>query len=310
MVFRDKNMKRKILITAIVLLCGTWLLCNETDSKKTKYDIEMVYVKGGTFKMGCSPEWKNCELDELPAHDVKVSDFYIGKYEVTQKQWREVIGTDARQHWYEGSSRYGEGDNYPMYYVSWYEAVEFCNKLSELTGRKPVYIIDKTRKDANNESVWENVDNKKWVVTAIPKANGYRLPTEAEWEYAARGGKKSNGYQYSGSNDIEEIAWYGGNTGNTEDSHGKTHPVGTKKANELGIYDMSGNVWEWVFDWYGKYGNSRQADPKGAVSGVFRVNRGGSWYPGTKYARVFFRGVDISGTNSSFIGFRLALGSK
>jgi len=303
-------MKRKILFAAIALLYSVWLPGEEADFTDVRSGIEMVHVEGGTFKMGCAPEWKNCELDEFPFRDVTVSDFYIGRFEVTQKQWREVAGTDARKHWYKEQALYGEGDNYPMYYISWYEALEFCNKLSELAGRKPVYSIDKTKKDPNNDSVWEDVTKMKWVVTVSHEANGYRLPTEAEWEYAARGGKKSNGYQYSGSNTIGEVAWYRENSGVTEYEMGKTQPVGIKKANELGIHDMSGNVWEWVFDWYGNYGDSPQTNPTGPASGVFRVNRGGSWYPDAKFSRVFFRGVAIPGTNSSFIGFRLALSHK
>ena len=296
---------------AIMLLGSAWLLGDEAGFTDARYGIEMVSVKGGTFHMGCGPEWGDCELDERPAHDVTLKDFYIGKYEVTQKQWREIMGTDARQHWPEGSASFDEGDNYPMYYVSWYEAVEFCNKLSKLVGYKPVYRIDKTRKDPNNESIWENATNKKnWAITVIPKANGYRLPTEAEWEYAARGGNKSHGYQYSGSNIIDEVAWYMMNSGFTEDDFGRPGTVGAKKANELGLHDMSGNIWEWVFDWYGDYVDKPQTDPNGPTSGVFRVNRGGNWYPGAKYSRVFFRGVAVSSTNSSFIGFRLARSSK
>jgi len=293
-------MTRKILATIFMLLNSTWLQCAEKDFTETKYGIEMVHIKGGEFNMGCAPEWKNCEADELPAHKVKVSDFYIGRYEVTQKQWREIMGTAAREHWYEEKPSFGEGDNYPMYYVNWYEAVEFCNKLSELTGRKPVYRIDKTMKDPNNEGVWEDRIGKKWIVTVISGANGYRLPTEAEWEYAARGGAKSKGYKYSGSNNLDDVAWYWDNSARC------THEAGSKQPNELGIYDMSGNVWEWCWDWYGPYSDNAQTDPIGAASGFCRVIRGGAWNSSGRSARSASRCQTGPDSWSHDIGFRLA----
>ena len=142
---------------------------------------------------------------------------------------------------------YFKGDNLPVEQVSWDNCLEFISKLNSLTGRK------------------------------------FRLPTEAEWEYAARGGKKSRGYQYSGSFNISDVAWYNGNSGN------KIHPIGMKQANELGVYDMSGNVNEWCQDWYGSYVSSSQTNPLGANSGSFRVCRGGSWYFGTVNCRSSFR---------------------
>jgi len=268
---------------------------------------EMAYVEGGMFVMGCDPKQELfCHDEEKPAHQVTLTkDFYIGKYEVTQKQWREIMGTDLRRQrdMFDGSlSIRGEGDDFPMYYVNWYDAVEFCNKLSELTGYKPAYSIDKTVKKADKNGVEYN----EWIVKLIPEANGYRLPTEAEWEYAARGGNKSNGYQYSGSNNIRDIAWY---DGNSEDG---AHPVGTKKANELGIYDMTGNVDEWVSDRYGflYYANSPLHDPNGPVEGGSRVIRGGSWYIHASNARVSIRYGYGPGIRSFNIGFRLARNSK
>ena len=186
----DKAMLRKILIAAI-MLSAVMKLRGETGADFTdpQYGIEMAYVQGGTFIMGCSPPEDEFCLALLnfgymhPAHSVTVGDFYIGRYVVTQGQWAEIMGTDVRQYLYEARNGlptiHGEGSDYPMYYVSWYDAVEFCNKLSELTGRKPAYNIDKTRSDPNNES---KGDDKKWTVTLIPEANGWRLPTEAEWE--------------------------------------------------------------------------------------------------------------------------------
>ena len=129
----------------------------------------------------------------------------------------------------------------------------------------------------------------------------FRLPTEAEWEYAARGGKKSRGYQYSGSSDISDVAWYDGNSGS------KPHPVGTKQANELGIYDMSGNVWEWCLDWHGSYSSSSQTNPTGAVSGSSRVFRGGCWCGIARSCRLSYRSYYTPVYRNNGLGLRLAL---
>ena len=158
-----------------------------------------------------------------------------------------------------------KGDNLPVEEVSWNDCQEFISKLNSLTGRK------------------------------------FRLPTEAEWEYAARGGKKSRSYQYSGSSNISDVAWYDGNSVN------KTHPVGTKQANELGIYDMTGNVWEWCSDWYGFYSSSSQTNPTGADSGSGRVCRGGSWYGNARYCRLSFRDCTPPDCRGYNLGLRLAL---
>jgi formylglycine-generating enzyme required for sulfatase activity len=218
--------------------------------------FEMVAVKGGTFTMGCTSEQSDCDDDEKPTHSVTLSDYYIGKFEVTQELWQAVMGNNPS---------YFKGANYPVEQVSWNDIQEFIKKLNQKTG-----------------------------------AN-FRLPTEAEWEYAARGGNKSNGYKYSGSNNIDNVAWYKSNSGS------KTHPVGQKTPNELGIYDMSGNVWEWCQDWYGNYSSSSQTNPKGPSSGSDRVLRGGSWGSGARYCRVSYRDADNPDSRGSYCGFRLAL---
>ena len=217
----------------------------------------MVWVEGGTFRMGATSEQDGDAYDnEKPVHSVTLSGYYIGKTEVTQALWKAVMGSNPSEF---------KGDNLPVENVSWYDCQEFIRKLNSLT-------------DQN-----------------------FRLPTEAEWEFACRGGNNSRGYKYSGSNYIDNVAWYAGNSGH------KTHPVATKSPNELGIYDMTGNVWEWCADWYGDYSSGAQTNPKGPYGGSRRVNRGGSWAYNVRGCRSSFR-FDYYPTDRSYNhGLRLAL---
>ena len=239
---------------------------------------EMVFVKGGTFTMGCTNEQGKCENDEKPAHQVTLSDYYIGKYEVTQGFWKKVMGNNP-------SYFNNCGDDCPVEYVSWDDCQTFISKLNQLTGKR------------------------------------YRLPTEAEWEYAAHGGRDVAGNaqlqtKYAGSNALDEVAWCFDNS-DVNYSGGYVyngrklgiHTVGTKKPNALGIYDMSGNVWEWCNDWYGGYSSSGVTNPKGLTTGAGRVIRGGSWnYYGYSY-RVSDRSYDYSGNSGINIGLRLTFSS-
>ncbi len=221
--------------------------------------FEMVYVQGGTFRMGATVEQGSDAVDdEKPVHSVTLSDFHIGKYEVTQGLWKEVMGENP------GYNK--AGDNYPVERVSWEDCQRFIERLNNRTGLK------------------------------------FRLPTEAEWEYAAWGGWKSRGYKYSGTTyELESVAWYDGNSGN------RTHPVGQKQANELGLYDMSGNVWEWCQDWYGSYGSAAQMNPTGPQSGAYRVLRGGSYRNDARCCRVSYRDYDGPRDLSFSNGLRLVL---
>ena len=256
-------------------------------TKKTlNEDSDFVCIEGGSFEMGSNYGDDN----EKPVHTVTVKSFYMRKYLVTQKEWLEVMGRND-------SKFRGHGENLPVENVRWYEVLEYCNKLSEEKGLTPVYTIDKSQNDKNNKN---DQDSWKWVVDWNQEANGYRLPTEAEWEYAALGGKGPTwNFEYSGSDNIDEVAWYNKN------SEGKTHDVGTKEPNRLGLYDMSGNVWEWCWDWYGDYSGGSQTDPLGPSSGSTRVERGGSWDYGAGSARPVSRRGIFPHHRSYQLGFRL-----
>jgi len=220
----------------------------------------MVLVQDGTFTMGCTDkQGSDCSDNEKPAHRVTVSNFYMGKYEVTQAQWKAVMGSNPS---------YFKGDRLPVEQVSWYDVQEFIRKLNANTGKQ------------------------------------YRLPTEAEWEFAARGGIKSKGYKYSGSDKANRVAWYAGN------SKSKTHDVGKKRSNELGLYDMSGNVWEWCSDCYGDYTSAAKTNPTGPYSGSNRVFRGGSWGSVAGDVRVSARTYSKPDYSRDGLGFRLACSSK
>lgn len=231
--------------------------------------FKMIYVEGGTFTMGATSEQgDDAYSEEKPAHTVTLSSYCIGETEVTQVLWQAVMGQKPTSDGSQWSNTYGLGSNYPAYNVSWNDCQDFIKKLNAITGEI------------------------------------FRLPTEAEWEYAARGGNKSRGYKFAGSNTIDDVAWYLSN------SNSETHNVATKQANELGIYDMSGNVWEWCNDWYDSYSSSSQTNPKGPESGGYRVHRGGSWRFSAWCGRVSRRGEDADSRptiRDNDQGLRLAL---
>ena len=215
----------------------------------------MVRVEGGTFTMGATPEQDSDAYDrEKPTHQVTLSTYYIGKYEVTQAEWQAVMGTNPSNF---------KGNNLPVECVSWDDCQDFIRKLNELTGKQ------------------------------------FRLPTEAEWEYAARGGNKSNRTKYAGGSDIDNVGWYDGNSNST------THPVGQKRANELGLYDMSGNVREWCQDGCDDYSSASQTNPQGSA-GRNRMLRGGSWSDDARYCRLSYRDHFVSDYKNILGGLRLA----
>jgi formylglycine-generating enzyme required for sulfatase activity len=224
--------------------------------------LAIVYVAPGSFQMGSNDS--DSYGNEKLVHHVTISQGYgIGKYPVTQSEYRSIM---------DRNSSFFKGGNRPVEQVSWHDAVKYCEKLTA----------------------------RERAAARLPSGYEYRLPTEAEWEFAARGGTKSRGYKYSGSDNIKRVAWYDDNSGN------KTHKVGTKSANELGLYDMSGNVWEWCHDWYGKYSSSSKTDPTGPSTGSYRVYRGGCWDYSAGNCRVAFRSYFSPGSTFDYVGFRVA----
>ena len=237
--------------------------------------FKMVRVEGGTFTMG-SPAGTGYDC-EHPQHQVTLPDYWIGETEVTQEIWQAVMGNNPS---------YFKGNKLPVESVSWNDVQDFIMKLNRLTGQ------------------------------------GFRLPTEAEWEYAARGGKEQDGYIYAGGSSLGDVGWYWQNSGDnflhgTDDdwdliaiqyNHCKTHPVAQKRPNALGLYDMSGNVWEWCSDWYGDdyYKNSPTYNPKGPNNGSSRVLRGGGCSINASSCRVAHRNGNYPGYRNYDLGFRLA----
>jgi formylglycine-generating enzyme required for sulfatase activity len=252
---------KSLIILLAICMCSISSIAQSTDKKvvvtsPVPIDPPMVFVKGGTFVMGDSGGLRK----ERPAHSVTIRvGFVICKYEVTQRLWMQVMGSNP--------SRHKGCDDCPVENVTWRSIRQFLKRLNTLTGRH------------------------------------YRLPTEAEWEYAASGGEKSKGYTYSGSNDPAEVGWYKPNADNM------THPVGQKKPNELGLYDMCGNVWEICSDWYhpGYYKRSTAVNPKNTHPGLYRVVRGGSWRSGPERCYNKARNRNIMDHHISNGGFRLIL---
>jgi formylglycine-generating enzyme required for sulfatase activity len=292
---------------ALFLTCGLMLLsCNKDKETGTKSNIElkMVSVDGGTFNMGAQSSNSGgvnydsgARANERPVHSVTLSSFYIGETEVTQALWLSVMGSwpgDAP------SSDLGVGSNYPVYYINWRDIVG----IDSAGGLG--YSI-------NGVNYYKDGFCYKLSCAVNGGTLGdkhYRLPTEAEWEYAARGGNKTHGYKYSGSNNIGDVAWYGGNNGESGTSSYGTKEVGKKQPNELGLYDMSGNVWEWCSDGYGTYSSVAQTNPTGKANSEYHVVRSGGWDNPAWCCCVSFRENGFSSARVERGGFRLACSSK
>lgn len=251
-----------LFLTLLLLLISS---CNNPNDPNGPIPEQMAYAPGGSFIMGRTIGTGYC--NELPTHKVTLGSFYLSKYEVTQAEYAAIMGHNpAHDH--------GVGDNYPVYYVSWYSALVYCNLRSFAEGFTPVYTIGgSTIPDHWGELPTDY--NENWSSAICNwRANGYRLPTEAEWEYAARGGTNTPDYLYSGSDDLDSVAWHYGNH--------DAQPVGTKAPNALGFYDMSGNICEMCWDRYldTYYESSPSSNPRGPDSGSLRIIRGGGWVHG------------------------------
>jgi formylglycine-generating enzyme required for sulfatase activity len=286
----------------------------------------MVLVKGGSFQMGNVLEEEGAGDEESPVHKVTLADFYMGKHEVTWGLWKKVYDWAVENGYeFENTGAIGSGafdrntgevlsdpddpdspvvpnlvGEHPVMTVSWFDVVKWCNAYSEMEKRTPVY--------------YTGSDHSTVVKTGTPlskpafvkwDADGYRLPTEAEWEYAAKGGHLVVGAGkkppvYAGGDDPDAVAWYDKNSGS------RTHPVGTKQANALGIFDMSGNVWEWCYDWYGPYTAVAKLNPHGAETGGGRVGRGGACGRDAGALRAAHRQIGFPGYAHGRFGFRLS----
>ncbi len=266
-----------------IILCLSFLCCMGCKWEEPSLEPLMVFVEGGSFIMGRFLGDRNVETykqgklgtdDELPTHKVTVSSFNICKYEVTVKQYRDFCEDTGHP---QPKSFSEQLEDNPVMNVTWQDAVDYCEWLSDKTGKR------------------------------------YRLPTEAEWEYAARGGKQSKGTIFAGSSLITNVGYYDGNSRSTPQNVGKLSP------NELGLYDMSGNVWEWCSDWYGPYTAKEEVDPKGPaqpIPGAVRVHRGGSYRYGSIYCRITYRGgpifdddlktLNVNTFTNNTLGFRVA----
>jgi formylglycine-generating enzyme required for sulfatase activity len=256
----------------------------------------MVMLDAGSFVMGRTVGAG--DADELPVHSVTLSAFYIGKYEVTQAEWFATMGNNP--------SNFLGDNNRPVEQVSFYQVLVYCNTRSMDEGLTPAYTLNNSTNPANwgsipvaNSAIWN-------TITCSLTANGYRLPTESEWEYAARGGTNTPDFLYAGSDTVANVSWYNVNAVST------THPVGQKTANGIGAFDMSGNVQEWVWDWYGTYTSASATNPTGPASNVNdrHVIRGGSWDRTASDSRVVFRnwGTPDKGmdrVSNSGLGFRV-----
>lgn len=275
-----------LLVTSMISLSlmaqSTNPVLNDSTNKNIIFTLpngpsfEMVFVQGGTFTMGCTEDQKGkCENDALPAHQVVLTNFYAGKYEVTQALWKAVMGTTVEQQCKMAGQHnvYGVGDDYPMYYIHFREATTFCENLNQI------------------------------LANQLPEGYEFALPSEAQWEYAARGGVKDEPSMYAGGKFASDVAWYEGI------SEHSSHPVGQKQPNELGLYDINGNVWEWCQDWYDEdfYKHSVLQDPVNANCAANRVYRGGSWDYEAKLCRVSMRFYGAPSGRTINLGIRLVL---
>jgi formylglycine-generating enzyme len=303
---RDQRSKVPLLIIALITaILFSFIACEEDDGSdsvppnNTPIPIVMLPINGGTFTMGSPTTEANRGSDETQ-HSVTLGSFSMSKYQITQWQWVSVMGDEDDRI---TTTDYGKGINYPIYNVSWYDALVFCNKLSQKEELNPAYSIS----GKNDPDLWgpvptdpESAEAALWnAVTLVSGSRGYRLPTEAQWEYACRAGTTT---AYNTGDTISvNTGWYTSNSG------GKTHEVGMNPPNAWGLNDMHGNVSEFCWDWYGSsyYSSSPTNDPMGPVSAVRRVVRGGSWRGSAESLRSAKRSENAMNAGSETLGFRV-----
>lgn len=275
--------------TRTLPLTPRWL--NE-QNKPPLLPPHFVALPGRTFQMGRTSG--DGDDDEIPVHNVTLSPYAICKYEVTQAEWQAVMGTNpAHDH--------GVGPEFPVYNVSWYDIIRYCNLRSMAEGYTPAYRINGSTNPLN-WGVTPTYDSPAWnAVVCNWDADGYRLPTDAEWEFAARGGTNSPDYMFSGSNNINLVAWNDGNA-----TVPGCKPVGSKAPNSLGIHDMSGNLWEYCWDWRDDFTGEDEVDPTGPINGFLRLARGGYWLNLPQQCRVYERSGYYAFEGSYWMGFRVA----
>ncbi len=310
-----KKQEKKFVLAGLVLLAITGLLtlagCKNDSVSETQEVTDFVYIPAGTFQMGSTAGYD----DEKPEHEVTISKgYFMGRHEVTQEEYEKYCsytgGEDKKP-----TEQYGVGDDYPAYYVSWYDAVVYCNRRSIAELLTPCYAIDgetDPSKWGGDGTVPTSSDSTWNGVTCNWNANGYRMPTEAEWEYAARAGDATTDkITWSGTDTetkLKEYAWYTENSGNEAGEEKKTHQVGTKKPNSLNLYDMSGNVAELCWDWHGDYSTESVTNPTGPTggsSGEYRVIRGGGWRNLADSCSVSYRLYSGPNRRYDYVGFRL-----
>jgi formylglycine-generating enzyme required for sulfatase activity len=262
----------KVYLLLFLVIFSYGFTTDKQNVSKNLVPVDLIFVEGGSFAMGCSDPSIKGDDDELDLRDVTVYGFYISTTEITQGLWEDIVGFNVSTV---------KEPSLPVNNISWFDAIKFCNNLSLKQKLSPCYTIRGQKVSCNF------------------KANGYRLPTEAEWEFAARGGNLSKGTLFSGSNDPFAVGWY------KENSNGKMKPGKQKSPNELGIFDMSGNLWEWCWDYYGGYAGEEIFDPKGPEKGNDRVLRGGSWYYESNVARNSNRFYTSPNSRSATFGLRI-----